>query len=102
MNIFPENATPFGYLTLIGECDIVIRRRAEKILKRKKKEYLKKRIERSQELQISNKTRKFHGAVKYINRGSQPKTNACKDQNGIVIEGKAKTIDKWAYTSVSL
>lgn len=42
-------------------------RRARKILKRKKNEYLKKQIERNEGLKTSNEIRTIYGAVKYIN-----------------------------------
>lgn len=61
------------------------RKAANKLCRRKKREYLKKHIENIEALRGRNESRKFYHAVKKMNAGFQPNTLACRDKNGTIM-----------------
>lgn len=66
------------------------RKKAKKIIRTKKWEYLKMKVKQIEELRTNNETRKFYGAIKYMNRGFQPKIFSCKDKGGKAVERRVK------------
>ncbi|XP_073976796.1 uncharacterized protein [Rhodnius prolixus] len=72
------------------------RARAKKIIRSKKRALLRKEVEQIEEMRANNETRKFYGAIKFINRGFQPRVDTCRDKLGRIIEEKSKVVDRWA------
>jgi hypothetical protein len=61
--------------------------RGNKILRGKKRGYLKVWMREIEELNIQNESRKYYQAVKWMTKDYQPRTNSCRDKNGKVIRG---------------
>jgi hypothetical protein len=59
------------------------------------KAHFKKEIENIELLSNQNDSRKFHRAVKKLNRGFQPRLRICKDKNGKVIRDKSEIMNRW-------
>lgn len=53
-------------------------RNAKKIIQKKKREYLKRKVEQ----------------IEFLNQGFQPRIDACKNINGKVMQG-AEVLDRW-------
>lgn len=61
------------------------RRQANKILRKKKKAYLKRCIEKIEELNTQNENKKLYQATKQMTKGFQSKTSSYKDKKGRLI-----------------
>lgn len=79
------------------------RRQAKKIIHKNKRDYHKTKVSQIEELSISNETRTFYRAVKYMNHGFLPKIDECKDKTGRIVEDE-KVINRWQqyFNSFSL
>ena len=71
------------------------RKKATKIIRNKKKVYIKKEIETIETLNNQNENRKFYQAVKKINNGFQSRLVICKDKNGNVIGNNENILNRW-------
>ena len=71
------------------------RRIANKIIRKKKKMFLKNEIELVEALHSQNENRKFYQAVKKMNKGFTPCLQICKDGNGNIISDRQEVIERW-------
>jgi hypothetical protein len=71
------------------------RRRANKICQEKKREMLKRQMESIEVDRYRADTRKYYQTVNRFRKGFQPHLNACKDDNGKLIEGEEKILEHW-------
>jgi hypothetical protein len=62
-----------------------LRREANRICKKKKKEKMKRQLEEIEKLSKQNERRKFYKAVSKVKKGFQPKIANCKTKTGKVI-----------------
>ena len=69
------------------------RRRANKICRERKREMLKRQIERTEVDPERADTRKYYQTVKRFRKGFQPSLNACKDNSGKLMEGDDKILE---------
>jgi len=69
------------------------RRRANKICRGRKREMLKRQIERTEVDPERADTRKYYQTVKRFRKGFQPSLNACKDNSGKLMEGDDKILE---------
>lgn len=75
------------------------RRQANRIVRKKKKENLKQHMEKIEELHTQNESKKMY-QVKRMTKGFQPRTNACKDKEGRVIETEKKILERWVMANM--
>jgi hypothetical protein len=65
------------------------RKKASKVCHRKKREWIKRKVEEMEELWEQNEERNFYLNVQKSRRGYQPRLNVCKNKEGEIIgEGK--------------
>ena len=62
-----------------------LRRKANRVCRKKKKENMKERLEEIKQLSKQNKRRKFYKAVDKAKKGFQPRIIHCKTKTGKVI-----------------
>jgi len=72
------------------------RKRANKLCREKKREMLKRQIESIKVDRKKAERRKYYQTVNQFREGFQPRLNACKDNNGKLIEGEDKILEHWA------
>jgi hypothetical protein len=72
------------------------RRQANKILREKKRAYLKERVAHIEELNTQNESKKFYQAMKWMTKDFQPRPNSCKDKNGKLIGVEEEVLGRWA------
>uniref|UniRef100_A0A8D8WWJ8 Craniofacial development protein 2 n=1 Tax=Cacopsylla melanoneura TaxID=428564 RepID=A0A8D8WWJ8_9HEMI len=73
------------------------RKEATKILKKKKKNSMKKEIELIEQLSREDEVRKFYAAAKKIRtKEFQPKTSGCRNSTGAIIMDETWTMKIWA------
>jgi len=72
-----------------------LRRKVNKICKKKKKENMKERLEEIEQLSKQNERRKFYKAVDKAKRGFQPRIIHCKTKTGKVICEESKVLEGW-------
>lgn len=72
------------------------RRQANKILRKKKKQFLKGYMEKIEELNTQNESRKLYQAIKRMTNKFQPRTNECKDKNGRLVGTEEEVLGRWA------
>jgi hypothetical protein len=71
------------------------RRRANKICRERKREVLKRQIERTEVDRERADTSKYYQTVNRFRKGFQTRLNACKDNSGKLIEGDDKILEHW-------
>lgn len=62
----------------------------------KKKKWLKSKFQEIEELKEQNEMRKFYHTVGKRRKNFQPKQNACKNRNGVIIRDKQEILQRWA------
>ena len=72
-----------------------LRRKANRICKKKKKDDMKERLEEIEQLSKQNERRKFYNAVEKAKRGFQPRIIHCKTKTGKVICEGSKVLERW-------
>lgn len=73
----------------------VSRREANKVIKKKKKNFIKKEIEMIENLNSQKETKKFYQAVNRMNKGYQPRLDVCRDRYGNMIGNNEGIIRRW-------
>jgi hypothetical protein len=73
-----------------------LRKKADKIMKKKKRQMLKRNIEKIEELHEQNEVRQCFIAVNKIKTGYIPRLGGCKDKAGNIITEEKKMIERWA------
>jgi hypothetical protein len=73
----------------------VLRRKANRVCKKKKKENMKERLEEIEQLSKQNERRKFYKAVDKAKRRFQPKIIHCKTKTRKVICEANKVLKRW-------
>ena len=71
------------------------RRKENRTLQKKKKEYSEKEVEKIEELRSNNETKKFYQAITNMKSGFQPRVNACKDRQGKVLSEENDVKKRW-------
>lgn len=72
-----------------------LRRKVNRVCKKKKKEDMKERLEEIEQLSKQNERRKFYEAVDKAKRGFQPRIIHCKTKTGKVICEASKVLERW-------
>jgi endonuclease/exonuclease/phosphatase family metal-dependent hydrolase len=72
------------------------RKVANKLCRKKKREFMKKHIENIEAMNERNDSRKFYQAIKMMRKGFQPNLIACKDKNGKVLGEDKEILERWA------
>lgn len=72
------------------------RKKAKKLIRRKKRLFMKQEMNRIESLRGQNETRKFYQAVRVMGKGFQPRTNICKDRDGNALLEEEKILNRWA------
>lgn len=72
-----------------------MRRKANRVCKKKKREKMKKQLEDIAEYSKQNERRKFYKAVEKVKKGYQPRMEGCINKEGdIILEGN-KVLERW-------
>lgn len=71
------------------------RREAKRVLKKKKREYLRRQVEDLQQMKNRNETRYFYQRVNHLKNGYQPKLNLCKNKEGEILSEEKEIMDRW-------
>ena len=71
------------------------RKKANKIIRKNKKAYLKTEIENIEQLSNQNDNRKFYQAVKKMNKGFQPRLDICKSKDGNILGETQEIMNRW-------
>lgn len=72
------------------------RREANHLCKKKKREYMKEKVRKIEELSEQKKTKNLYNEIRSINRSYQPKLNICKDKDGKLIAEDRLILNRWA------
>jgi hypothetical protein len=72
-----------------------IRKRAKKICRKKKREYVKIKLETLEEYGAKPETRKFYKEVRQRKTVFQPRVDFCRDKEGNLIGGEVEIRDRW-------
>uniref|UniRef100_A0A8D9B1A7 Craniofacial development protein 2 n=1 Tax=Cacopsylla melanoneura TaxID=428564 RepID=A0A8D9B1A7_9HEMI len=74
-----------------------LRRKSKKILKKKKRESLKKDIKKIEEMNKEGEVRKFYAAVNKMKKKEfKPTTSGCRNETGAIILDETVTLKIWA------
>uniref|UniRef100_A0A8D8LL21 Craniofacial development protein 2 n=3 Tax=Cacopsylla melanoneura TaxID=428564 RepID=A0A8D8LL21_9HEMI len=71
------------------------RRKANMVIKRKKRQHLNGKLEEVEQLNNESESRKFYAAIKKIKKTFQPKADMCKDKDGALITEEDKVLERW-------
>jgi hypothetical protein len=71
------------------------RRIADKVCRRKKREYEKSKMEEMEERMENRDMREFYKRISSVKKGFQPKIGFCKDKNGTLIGDKEDMKRRW-------
>lgn len=71
------------------------RRKANIVIKRKKRQHLNGKLEEVEQLNNESESRKFYAAIKKIKKTFQPKADMCKDKDGALITEEDKVLERW-------
>jgi hypothetical protein len=72
------------------------RRKLNKILRGKKKQYLKEQMKEIENLNKQHETKKFYQAVKQTTKGYQPRVGLCKSKYVNLIGAENDVLERWA------
>lgn len=73
-----------------------LRRKANNLIKGKKKTWIKNQIEGIEQLNKENESRKFYKAVDRMKRGFQPRVNGCRGKDGKIEGEERKVMGRWS------
>jgi hypothetical protein len=69
-----------------------LRRKANRIYKKKKKERMKRQLEEVNKFKDQNERRKFYKAMDNLKTGFQPRNNGCRNKDGDIIREEGKML----------
>jgi hypothetical protein len=72
-----------------------LRREANKICKKKKKERMKRQLEEVNKFKDQNERRKFYKAIENLKKAFQPRSTGCRNRDGEIIREEEKILRRW-------
>jgi ADP-ribosylglycohydrolase len=69
-----------------------LRRKANRICKKKKKEIMRKQLEEVNKFKDQNEGRKIYKAIDNLRKGFQLRSNGCRNKNGEIIRDEGKVL----------
>lgn len=72
------------------------RRKAKRMLKKKKKDFLKRQVEEIELMRNRKETRNLYQRINSMKNGFQPKLNMCKNKEGKLLSEENEVIENWS------
>jgi N-acetylneuraminic acid mutarotase len=72
-----------------------LRKKANRICKKKKKERMRKQFEEVNKYEGQNERWKFFKTIDNLKKGLQPRSNGCRNKDGEIIREEGKVLQRW-------